>query len=89
MSFFLESSITMSTRLSIAILLATVAFAAVPARPHPPYPPVTEKNAKSILTILAHHCDGTGAVDSLAIVTDGAGPHLITWDNEELCGRRS
>ena len=79
----------MTTRLAIAILLTTLAIAAVPATPPETPPPVTEQDAQSNMLVIGHHCDGTGAVDSLAIVTDGSGPHLLRWNNEKICGRRS
>ena len=80
----------MSHRLALAILLSTIAIAAVPANaPKPSGPPVTENDATSNVIVLGHHCDGTGAIDSIAFATDGPGPHLLTWNNEKICGRRS
>lgn len=82
----------MTCRLSIAIFLATVAVAAVPSPNQHEFtgpPPVTEHRATSTLVVLGHHCDPWGGVDSIAMVTDGEGPHLLRWNNEALCGRRS
>ncbi len=78
----------MSSKLSIAILLATVAFAAVPAKPFTKSP-VTENEAKSTLVVIGYHCDEWGGIDAIAVSTDGPGPHLLKWDNEGMCGRRS
>lgn len=88
MSFFLESLITMLRRpnlFSIAVLLATVAVAAVPAKG----PPVTEDEATSNIVVLGYHCDEIGAISSIAIATDGPGPHLLEWNNRKICGEHA
>jgi hypothetical protein len=80
----------MTTRFFLVAALSVVALTAIAASDIPsPSAPASSPSPESHMVVYKHHCDKFGGVDSLMIIADGPGVHVLQWSNEAICGRQS
>ncbi len=70
--------------LAVAVLACLLAAGCASS---PPAAPAHDDAKHGSVRVIGHHCDDSGAVDSLALKVEGEGAAMLRWTNEGVCGK--